>query len=112
MFRPAAILVSMLAVLATPALAQGQAPCKERAQVLQELQARFSEKPSAAGLLNANSVVEVLTSGDGTWTILVTHTNGMSCLVASGDSWVQIASDTPAHDSRKDFADGPDVALR
>jgi hypothetical protein len=110
MFRAAVILTFGLALLATPALAQ--TPCKERTQVLQELQTRFAEKPIAAGLLNEKSVVEVLTSGDGTWTILVTHTNGMSCLVASGESWVQVASDTAARDSRKDFADGPNVAFR
>ena len=39
------------------------------------------------GLTEAGSVVEVLTSSKGTWTILVTKPTGLTCMLNSGVSW-------------------------
>ena len=33
------------------------------------------------------SIFELIVSEDRTWTVLVTRTNGMSCVAASGNSW-------------------------
>ncbi len=33
------------------------------------------------------SVMELFTSETGSWTILVTRTNGLSCIAASGEDW-------------------------
>ena len=40
------------------------------------------------GVSKDGGVVEILTSGPGsTFTIIVTTPNGMTCMVAAGDSW-------------------------
>ena len=36
---------------------------------------------------NQQTVVELYVGGNGSWTILVTLTNGMSCIAASGQKW-------------------------
>ncbi len=48
----------------------------------------FNEKVVGLGLgKNQESVVELYVSSHGSWTILVTMTNGMSCIAASGENW-------------------------
>lgn len=89
--RLAAILARALVaaglLAATPAAeAQGR-PCAERATVIERLHDRFGETRRSIGL-NRENVVEVFASAEtGTWTILITTPNGMSCLLASGEMW-------------------------
>ena len=65
-----------------------QAPCVQRADMLNGLDGYYTEAPSAMGLSNNGGVVEVLTSPEGkTWTIIVTLPNGTSCLIAAGENW-------------------------
>ncbi len=83
--------------------AQAQAPnCAQRAVVVERLQDRFGETRQSIGLGRNNAVVEIFASAaTGTWTILVTMPNGMSCLVASGESWEEMAETTilPGNDA-------------
>jgi len=65
--------------------------CGERQQILDNLESRYSESPKAMGLAGNGSVVELLTSHDGTWTILVTRPSGMACLAAAGQHWEAVA---------------------
>ena len=39
------------------------------------------------GLARNGTVIEVFTSVEGTWTIIMTQPVGISCLVASGNYW-------------------------
>ena len=74
----------MLAV--HPAVAQPQ--CGERSDVLEFLSKKYNEAPVAAGVTNTGGLVEVLTdSRSGTWTIIVTSPQGISCFVAAGEGW-------------------------
>ncbi len=44
------------------------------------------------GVSKDGGLVEVLTSGPGsTFTIIVTMPNGLTCMVAAGDSWESLA---------------------
>jgi len=65
--------------------------CGERQQILDSLENRYAESPKAMGLAGNGSVVELLTSRDGTWTILVTRPSGMACLAAAGQHWEAVA---------------------
>jgi hypothetical protein len=48
------------------------------------------------GLGSNNAVMEVFASADsGSWTITVTMTNGMTCLVASGQAFEELAEAMP-----------------
>ena len=78
-----------LAGLTAPA-AHAQAisrPCDNRGDVLSALDGNFSEKPVSLGLSLDGRVVEVLKSPGGTWTIIMTAPNGVSCLLIAGKHW-------------------------
>ena len=52
---------------------------------------KYKESPVAAGVTLSGGLVEVLTDGKGgTWTIIVTTPQGMSCLVAAGEGWREV----------------------
>ncbi len=79
-------LVTGFTFVATSAMAQPQ--CNERDNVLDLLAKKYQETPIAAGVTNTGGLVEVLTDiKSGTWTIIVTTPQGMSCLVAAGEGW-------------------------
>ena len=72
------------------------AQCADRAMVVDRLQDKYGESRQSIGLGQNNAVVEVFASAEtGTWTIIVTLPSGMSCLVASGESWEQLAEAAP-----------------
>ena len=71
-----------------PAFAQQARPvCSDRAKFLNALSSIHSESSVAMGLATNGSVVEVLASKTGSWTILVTWPDGKSCVVAGGEGW-------------------------
>lgn len=88
-------LIFGMAAIAPPAYASGCAP---RDGVVERLQQGYSETLSAAGLQNShpvNTVIEVWSSQEtGSFTVLVTHPSGISCIVASGKHYFEVA--TPA----------------
>ena len=61
--------------------------CGQRGDIIARLHKKYAEVPEAMGLSSNGTVVEVLTSESGTWSILVTHPNGVSCLLAIGEGW-------------------------
>ena len=66
--------------------------CESRTAVLDFLSTRYSEAPVAMGLSRDGGVVEILTLGPGsTFTIIVTSPDGLTCMVAAGDSWESVA---------------------
>ncbi len=87
-----------LALVASSAMAQPQ--CNERDHVLKLLAKKYKETPIAAGVTNTGGLVEVLAAAKGgTWTIIVTTPQGVSCLVAAGEGWrnmEQVALDPEA----------------
>jgi hypothetical protein len=71
-----------------PAAADSSPFCAPRQELLKQLSQRYHEAPVALGLSNDGSLIEVLTSEDGsTWTIMVSQPNGASCLIAAGEAW-------------------------
>lgn len=85
MFRFFAALIVSL-VIAAPT--EAQMACAARSELITRLGGQYSEAPVAMGLANNGGVLEVFSSPEGsTWTILVTDTNGISCLVAAGEYW-------------------------
>ena len=74
--------------LVTPAAAQNV--CGERNAFMKQLGQQYHESPAAIGLASNGSVLEVLTSEKGSWTILVTDVRGTTCMVATGESWEDV----------------------
>jgi len=61
--------------------------CGPREDVVQQLGMQFAESQRAIGLLGQEAVMEVFVSDHGSWTILTTDVNGVSCLMAAGEAW-------------------------
>jgi hypothetical protein len=100
MWKIALGLVAAAALTLPTTQAQAGAACNKRAEVIAELSQKFEEAPVAIGLASNGSLVEVLTSRDGTtWTIIQTAPTGIACLVAAGEGWqprqAQFASADP-----------------
>lgn len=65
-----------------------QSQCGFRGDVVESLENKYGETRRSVGLARNNGVVEVYASDDtGTWTIVITMPNGMTCLVAAGDAF-------------------------
>ncbi|MGE0117247.1 MAG: hypothetical protein AB7S71_22900 [Dongiaceae bacterium] len=73
----------------TLALAAAAPPyCAARNDVLTKLANDFREQPASVALTSDGQLLEVLKSDTKlTWSILITSPNGVSCLVAAGESW-------------------------
>ncbi len=69
--------------------AWAQAPnCIQRERLLRHLAAKYAERPIAVGLSANGSVFELLKSTSGeSWTLVMTNTDGKSCLIAYGKHW-------------------------
>jgi hypothetical protein len=75
-------------VLTAPGIAQAQfAMCGERAAIVEQLKTRYQESRQAVGLISNSGAAELFVSEKGTWTMLMTLTNGKSCIIAAGHSW-------------------------
>ena len=94
-----ALLVFSIALgLATvPAKAAGTR-CAPRDVALTHLTTKYEEARRSIGLAANGVVVETWASDSGSWTILVTRPDGISCMVASGQNFEAVAEDIPAGD--------------
>ncbi len=78
-------------------VAHAQSVCHQRAKFVTELGRKYLETPVAYGLTSTGQVIEVLASGSGSWTMIITTTDGTSCALAAGESWAKLpASRQPA----------------
>lgn len=75
------------ALLATAATAQS-GNCAARTTVIGKLASSYGEAFSGGGLQNSDRIYEVWISEDqSTWTIIMTHANGLTCVMAAGTHW-------------------------
>lgn len=78
--------------LAGPALAQPA--CAPRDRIVMILAERYGEVLMGAGLQSATQMLEIFTSLEtGSWTVLITHVDGISCIAASGTDWLNAELD-------------------
>jgi hypothetical protein len=83
-FATLLVIVSLFATL--PAWGQG-GQCVDRFTALEYLEDKYSEERIAWGLAANGSVVELIVSASGSWSLLSTSTSGLTCLIASGERW-------------------------
>lgn len=79
-----ALLVGWSALSST---AKAEMLCAERENVIQGLERGYAEMPISMGLAANGVLIEVFTSPAGTFTIVMTHPGGPSCLLIVGDHW-------------------------
>ncbi|MEE2944310.1 MAG: hypothetical protein VX444_03965 [Pseudomonadota bacterium] len=79
--------------------AQTQRHCAPRETVVERLADSYGETRQSVGLGRDNALMEVYASVEsGTWTITVTTPTGMTCLIASGQSFETFAEKLPLSD--------------
>ena len=71
-------------------VAHAQSVCHQHAEFVTELGRKYLEAPIAYGLTSTGQVIEVLASGNGSWTMIITSTDGTTCAVAAGESWSKV----------------------
>ncbi|SHJ00677.1 hypothetical protein SAMN04488012_10459 [Palleronia salina] len=90
MTRPLMILTLSLGTIALAigaARAQAGQNCAPRPIVLQKLNDVYEETRRSIGLSGSGQVVEVFAADSGSWTIIVTSPNGLTCVAAAGQSF-------------------------
>ncbi len=91
-----ALILSLASVcLTATGTTQAQAACLPHAEAVARLQQLHGETVTGRGLGEMGGfVLELYVSESGSWTILMTHTNGLSCIKASGQDWMPAAGTT------------------
>ena len=91
MFKRLFTAALLLGVAGTaPPLYAQQLSCSTRASVAERLSDKYNEHVVAGGLQNSERLVEVWASPEtGTFTIIMTTAEGLSCIVASGTNYHQ-----------------------
>lgn len=81
-----AVLAAMIAIglSAGPAAAQA---CVKHEEIVEKLKGKFQEKQLGYGLIGDKAIMELYASKKGSWTIIVTRSNGISCVIAAGTDW-------------------------
>lgn len=87
------------AALATPAKAQGPAPCTPAHTIVKQLEEKYGEIPVAGGLAEGGGLIQVFVSPTGGWTILSITIHGHACLVAHGQDWFSATLPKPGEPS-------------
>lgn len=86
---PAIVAATLIATSAMPLQAQ-QNNCAARNTVIERLELDFGESLAGGGLQTDTQVIEIWAADDtGTWTVLLTNADGLSCIMASGTNWHQ-----------------------
>ena len=81
------VLILGLAAIA-PTAASAQVACGARDAVVAKLSEKYGEVRRGGGLSSPTEIFEIWASeATGSWTILKTTPNGLSCIMAVGDGW-------------------------
>jgi len=89
------IIAALVFAVASPSVAQAQSVCGERESMIVKLKKKYGESERGMGLSGKEALVEIWSSEKtGTWTIVMTRPNGIACVMAAGDSWM----DAPAEE--------------
>lgn len=90
MHRPLLLAVAaavVACVLAWAAAAHAQV-CGDRAALVERLATKYGESLVGAGISSDGTMLEVWASeASGTWSMLMTLSENVSCLIASGGDW-------------------------
>lgn len=76
--------IALLAALPFSA-AVDAAQCGDSASIAAYLARKYREKPRAAGMVGSRGYMQLYVAETGTWTVLLTSPEGISCIIAAGD---------------------------
>ncbi len=80
--------LSLPVVMSFSAVAESY--CAKHDKLAEVLKTKFGEQQQGMGLAGKSAMVELYVSQKGTFTLVTTDTNGLSCIVGAGDSWEKL----------------------
>ena len=81
----------ILVLLLAPSLAVAQSACLPHGKMVDLLDGRYSEQRVSVGLETGGRLIEVFATADGgTWTMVMTTPNGVTCVIAAGLEWQDV----------------------
>ena len=84
---PLALAIGALAAEAPAQQSANPKGCAPRSQIVEYLAHKYGETLKGAGRQEPKAVMELYVSAKGTWSVIVTRPDGISCPVAVGDNW-------------------------
>ena len=85
-----AAVVAASVCLVSASAAAIEIQCASHKQMVGLLAKKYSENPVAMGTVNSDRYMQIFVSSQGTWTVLVTKTDGEACIVAAGNNWEKL----------------------
>ncbi|WP_343504768.1 MULTISPECIES: hypothetical protein [Roseobacteraceae] len=71
--------------------ASAQMVCGLHESITETLESTYDEALVGRGLQSATRMLEVWRAAEeGNWTILAVHPDGLACIVASGEAWIDV----------------------
>ena len=70
--------------------AKAAPPCGNHEKIVDFLGNKYKESRRIMGVVNSTAVMEIFMSPQGTWTMVITDTSGISCITASGEEWQDV----------------------
>ena len=67
--------------------AEARMACGPHKKLTKALTGKYKEARKGLGLVASRRVMEVFVSESGSWTLVMTDLNGVSCIIAAGHSW-------------------------
>ena len=82
--------IAAISLASVTGIAEAAPQCGNHDKIIEVLGNKFKETRRVMGVVNAKAVMEIFMSPQGTWTILITDTSGLSCTTASGEEWQDV----------------------
>ena len=77
----------ILGLILTAPAALAQPVCGAHNTVSDNLKNAYAEAPVSMGVTTGGGIIEIFASDEGSWTMVITQPNGVSCLIAVGQDW-------------------------
>jgi hypothetical protein len=84
--KSALLMLPLLSGMAQAQVPAG-APCADRGMATMQLHELYGERRIGYGLAANGSVIELFAAPNGSFTLFATLPHGVSCLIATGQSW-------------------------
>ena len=84
------ITATALALGLSATAGMAQVACANRNELIKLLDEKYHEASTGYGTVGETSVIEVFASEKGSFTILSTQGNGVSCIIAAGQNWEKL----------------------
>ena len=82
--------LAAISLVGIAGIAEAAPQCGNHDKIADVLADKFKETRRVMGVVNSTAVMEIFMSPQGTWTMVITDTRGISCITASGEEWQDV----------------------